>query len=364
MIARGLSRAELGLRRPDSWPRALGFTLGMLVALLIAESLLESLLHGAREQGLEPAHWDPSKALPFALNAAVVVIAAPIVEELTFRGVGFRLLVPFGTLVAVFGTALAFAADHGLVEGFPALFLFGLAVVRRPHPHRQPLPGDDAARHLQCVRARGRRRPVARLCFRPCGVQRSSWRRWRSAPAAHAAPPAVTAQATPANGAAPLQVTLTAAGDAATYHWDLGDGATADGPVVQHTYAAGHFTARVTATNVGGETSTADRRDHRDRDHARRSRQRPLPAAGPLPRAARPGGEGRAPRALPGQPSARDGARRAAAAPSSCAAASAHRTRATPFATRARSRTRSRWRFGPGSTRPSAARAGSARRSR
>ena len=77
------------------------------------------------------------------------------------------------------------------------------------------------------------------------------------APAAHAAPPALTVQATPANGAAPLAVTLTAAGDAATYHWDLGDGATADGPVIQHTYAAGHFTARVTATNVGGETSTA-----------------------------------------------------------------------------------------------------------
>jgi hypothetical protein len=77
------------------------------------------------------------------------------------------------------------------------------------------------------------------------------------APAAHAAPPAVTAQATPANGAAPLAVTLTAAGDAATYHWDLGDGATADGPVVQHSYAAGRFTAQVTATNGGGETSTA-----------------------------------------------------------------------------------------------------------
>ena len=100
----------------------------MLVALLIAESLLESLLHGAREQGLEPAHWDSSRALQFALNAAVVVIAAPIVEELTFRGVGFRLLAPFGTIVAVVGTAVAFAADHGLVEGFPALFLFGLAV--------------------------------------------------------------------------------------------------------------------------------------------------------------------------------------------------------------------------------------------
>jgi uncharacterized protein len=128
VIARGLSRAELGLRRPASWPRALGFTLGVLVALLIAESLLESVLHGAREQGLEPAHWDSSRALQFALNAAVVVIAAPIVEEFTFRGVGFSLLRPLGTVVAVLGTAVAFAADHGLVEGFPALLLFGVAV--------------------------------------------------------------------------------------------------------------------------------------------------------------------------------------------------------------------------------------------
>jgi PKD repeat protein len=77
------------------------------------------------------------------------------------------------------------------------------------------------------------------------------------APAAHAAPPALTAQATPSSGAAPLPVTLTAAGDAATYHWELGDGSTADGPVVQHTYAAGRFTARVTATNAQGETSEA-----------------------------------------------------------------------------------------------------------
>src|SRR4051794_26059792 len=77
------------------------------------------------------------------------------------------------------------------------------------------------------------------------------------APAAHAAPPAVTASASPPTGSAPLQVTLTATGDAASYHWDLGDGTAADGAVVQHTYAAGHFTARVTATNVLGETTQA-----------------------------------------------------------------------------------------------------------
>jgi PKD repeat protein len=77
------------------------------------------------------------------------------------------------------------------------------------------------------------------------------------APAAQAAPPAVTAQATPASGAAPLQVMLTATGDAASYHWELGDGATADGAAVQHTYAAGRFTATVVATNLLGETSQA-----------------------------------------------------------------------------------------------------------
>jgi PKD repeat protein len=77
------------------------------------------------------------------------------------------------------------------------------------------------------------------------------------APAAHAAPPAVSAAATPASGAAPLQTTLTASGAAATYHWDLGDGTSAEGPVVQHAYRAGRFTPRVTATSAGGEAATA-----------------------------------------------------------------------------------------------------------
>jgi hypothetical protein len=52
-------------------------------------------------------------------------------------------------------------------------------------------------------------------------------------------------------------VTLTATGDAAAYHWDLGDGTAADGPAVQHVYAAGAFTARVTATASTGETAQA-----------------------------------------------------------------------------------------------------------
>jgi membrane protease YdiL (CAAX protease family) len=127
-IARGMTREELGLRSPRSWSRGLGFAFATLVVLLVVEVALEAVLHGTQEQGLEPSHWESSKAVPFALNAVVVGIAAPVVEEFTFRGVGFALLARFGTAVAVVGTAAAFAADHGLVEGFPALFVFGLAV--------------------------------------------------------------------------------------------------------------------------------------------------------------------------------------------------------------------------------------------
>ena len=74
---------------------------------------------------------------------------------------------------------------------------------------------------------------------------------------ATAAPPAVTASATPSTGAAPLRVTLAASGDAATYAWDLGDGAAATGAVVSHVYPAGRFTAMVTATSAAGETTQA-----------------------------------------------------------------------------------------------------------
>jgi CAAX protease family protein len=127
-IAHGLPRGELGLRPPVSWRRALGLALAVLIALLIAEALLESILHATREQGLEPPRWESDRAIPFALNAAVVVLIAPVVEELTFRGAGIALLARFGTALAFVGTSAAFAAAHGLVNGFPALFLFGAAV--------------------------------------------------------------------------------------------------------------------------------------------------------------------------------------------------------------------------------------------
>jgi hypothetical protein len=77
------------------------------------------------------------------------------------------------------------------------------------------------------------------------------------APGAHAAAPAVTVTASATAGQAPLTVTLSASGDAASYGWDLGDGTIAVGSSVEHTYQTGLWTATVTATAADGETSQA-----------------------------------------------------------------------------------------------------------
>jgi hypothetical protein len=50
---------------------------------------------------------------------------------------------------------------------------------------------------------------------------------------------------------------FSASGDATSYHWDFGDGASADGATVEHVYRAGSFAARVTGTSASGETATA-----------------------------------------------------------------------------------------------------------
>jgi PKD repeat protein len=75
-------------------------------------------------------------------------------------------------------------------------------------------------------------------------------------PAATGATPQVTIQTTPPAGPAPLQVAFTAAGDAASYHWEFGDGGSADGRTAEHTYAAGSWTVTLTAQSSGGDVAT------------------------------------------------------------------------------------------------------------
>ena len=74
---------------------------------------------------------------------------------------------------------------------------------------------------------------------------------------ANAGPPSVTISASANAGAAPFAVTFEAHGDAASYHWELGNGETADGPTAGATYGPGLWTATVTATAADGSTSQA-----------------------------------------------------------------------------------------------------------
>jgi hypothetical protein len=121
-------REALGLRRPRSWGSAVGIALGSFVALLIVAAALEPVFGAGKAQGLDPTGWIPEKAPALVLNALVVAVFGPIVEELLFRGVGFFLLSPFGQLAAIVITAIAFSLTHGLAQGLPIFFIIGVGL--------------------------------------------------------------------------------------------------------------------------------------------------------------------------------------------------------------------------------------------
>ncbi len=76
-----------------------------------------------------PDAWDSSRAAPFLANALVVVLVAPFVEELLYRGLGMSLLLPFvGPLFSIAVTGVAFGLAHGLVLGLPVLSIFGFTL--------------------------------------------------------------------------------------------------------------------------------------------------------------------------------------------------------------------------------------------
>jgi membrane protease YdiL (CAAX protease family) len=97
----------------------------VLVGVFVLSGLLSPLLHPGEEQGLVPKTWHADRAAPFIANFLVVALVAPVVEELTFRGLGYRLLEPFGRWVAIVGVGVAFGLAHGLVEALPILAAFG-----------------------------------------------------------------------------------------------------------------------------------------------------------------------------------------------------------------------------------------------
>jgi membrane protease YdiL (CAAX protease family) len=130
LLARGLNMREVfALRAPASWGRAVLLVLGALAAIFVVSYAVYRLgLRGGEEQGIVPEEWDPDRAGAYAANFVVIAIFGPIVEELTYRGLGQHLVgLLYGTTAALVTTAVLFGLAHGLVEGFLALAFFGLA---------------------------------------------------------------------------------------------------------------------------------------------------------------------------------------------------------------------------------------------
>jgi membrane protease YdiL (CAAX protease family) len=130
LIARGLPKREVfALRAPRSWAQAIGLAFGVLLVVGIANAVFNPLLHGGREQGLTPSGWEPQHAAAFVLNMIAFSVVGPIVEELTFRGLGFYLLESFvGQTATILVLGIMFGLWHGLVEALPVLVVFGLCL--------------------------------------------------------------------------------------------------------------------------------------------------------------------------------------------------------------------------------------------
>jgi len=124
----GDRRTVLALRRPVSWPRAVRIGAGVGVGMLALSTLLGPILQPGREQGITPDTWQPRHAAAYIVNGLVIVVVAPIVEESTFRGLGYSLLLRYGRWAAIVLTGLAFGLAHGLVEAFPFLAAFGMGL--------------------------------------------------------------------------------------------------------------------------------------------------------------------------------------------------------------------------------------------
>ena len=126
----GLPRREvLALRRPSSWPRALGLALGSLVLIYVGASIALVLAGANDEQNLTPDGWDSSRAGAYALSFLAVVVAAPVTEELLYRGLGLSLLLArVGVPLAVLVTAVLFGLGHGLLLSLAAFVWFGVVI--------------------------------------------------------------------------------------------------------------------------------------------------------------------------------------------------------------------------------------------
>ena len=132
LLIAGFSRDLLALRRPRSYGRAAVLVGAAVIGIYVFERVYTAIAHPGNEQGLTPSHWEPAHAAAYVVNAVVICTWVPLVEELTYRGLGYSLLEPFGRWPAILAVGVLFGLAHGLVVSLPIIVAFGclLALVR------------------------------------------------------------------------------------------------------------------------------------------------------------------------------------------------------------------------------------------
>lgn len=124
-------RDLLALRLPRSLPRAAGLAVAAVAAIYLIEAIVSIIPlpeSPGKEQGLTPTHWEPAHAGAFAANVVLYALVAPVVEELTFRGLGQSLLAFLGRWPSIVVVGISFGLAHGLVEALLVLVPFGIAL--------------------------------------------------------------------------------------------------------------------------------------------------------------------------------------------------------------------------------------------
>jgi membrane protease YdiL (CAAX protease family) len=140
-----LHRFDLfALRPPERWGRALGLAAGVIVAIFVVEAAI-SKIHlpqsPGKEQGITTVNWEPQHAGAFAANFVLLVVIAPFVEEMTFRGVGQSLLRFLGRWPSIVLIGIAFGVTHGLLEALLVLIPLGIGLAWLRDRTESVIPG-------------------------------------------------------------------------------------------------------------------------------------------------------------------------------------------------------------------------------
>lgn len=133
-LGTGDFRADYGLR--FRWVDLAGIPLGVLTQLVVLELVYWPLRSWFPDQFDKESVEEPARNLFDRLNGAwlillvfIVVVGAPVIEELLYRGLIFRTLDGLiAPPLAVLGSALWFAAAHFQTVQFAGLFVIGIVL--------------------------------------------------------------------------------------------------------------------------------------------------------------------------------------------------------------------------------------------